>query len=252
MSDGKIYQAIPACMADIEAIAKDRKNTSQGYQFRGIDDVYNELHAILAKHGVFTVPEVLEERSEERQTAKGGVLIYRILRIRYTFFAADGSSVTAVVVGEGMDSGDKASNKAMSVGHKYALLQVFAIPTEEAKDPENDSPQPLPRAKAPAQPPNRLPADWEKQIAACAQTRILLPLVKSWGDVGADVHEAANARMATLAVAAIQQAATVDALDAMAKYCSEGPMAERLVDWRLTVDQAISDRRAAIDKEKTA
>jgi hypothetical protein len=38
-----------------------------------------------------------------------------------------------------MDSGDKAANKAMAVGHKYALLQALAIPTTEPKDPENDS-----------------------------------------------------------------------------------------------------------------
>ena len=37
-----------------------------------------------------------------------------------------------------MDSGDKAANKAMSAAHKYALLQVFCIPTEEPKDSENE------------------------------------------------------------------------------------------------------------------
>ncbi len=42
------------------------------------------------------------------------------------------------MLNEGMDSGDKASNKAMSAAHKYALLQVFCIPTEEPKDSENE------------------------------------------------------------------------------------------------------------------
>jgi hypothetical protein len=32
----------------------------------------------------------------------------------------------------------------MSVAHKYALLQVFCIPTDEPKDPEHESPQPEP------------------------------------------------------------------------------------------------------------
>ncbi len=44
-----------------------------------------------------------------------------------------------------MDSGDKASNKALSIAMKYALLQVFCIPTEDAKDPDADSPKPLPK-----------------------------------------------------------------------------------------------------------
>ncbi|MGL9724902.1 ERF family protein, partial [Sodalis sp. (in: enterobacteria)] len=32
---------------------------------------------------------------------------------------------------EAMDSGDKATNKAMSIAYKYAAFQAFCIPTEE-------------------------------------------------------------------------------------------------------------------------
>lgn len=135
----KIFSAITSIMAEVGHIGKSRKNAQQGYNFRGVDDVYAGLQLVMAKHGVICVPEVLEDRTEDRTTAKGSALIYRVLKIRYTFYADDGSSVTAVVIGEGMDSGDKASNKAMSVAHKYALLQVFMIPTDEPKDPENDS-----------------------------------------------------------------------------------------------------------------
>ncbi len=138
---GLIYEKISAIMADVGAISKDRKNTSQGYAFRGIDDFYNVLHPILAKHKVFSVPRVLETHHEERRSRKDNVLIYRIYTIEYIFYAEDGSHVSAVVVGEGMDSGDKAGNKAMAVAHKYALIQVFAIPTESNDDPENDSPE---------------------------------------------------------------------------------------------------------------
>lgn len=134
-----IFKKIIEVMRAIEAIDKSRKNSQQGYSFRGIDDIYNELHAHLAEAGVFTVPKVIEERTEERTTSKGSALIYRVLKIEYSFYAEDGSSVAAVVIGEGMDSGDKASNKAMSVAHKYAFLQVFAIATEDNKDPENES-----------------------------------------------------------------------------------------------------------------
>jgi hypothetical protein len=149
MSAGLIFEQINSIMNDITCIAKDRKNTNQGYQFRGIDDVYNELHGLFAKYRVFTVPEVIEEKSEERQSKSGGTLIYRILKIKYTFFGSDGSFIVATVIGEAQDSGDKASNKAMAVAHKYALLQVFCIPTDELKDPENDSPEPLPKKELP-------------------------------------------------------------------------------------------------------
>lgn len=142
----KIYESISAIMADISSVGKNRKNEQQRYQFRGVDDVYNELHSLMSKHKVFTTSEILSEATEERKTSKGGLLIYRKGTFRYYFHASDGSFVTTDVFGEGMDSGDKASNKAMSVAHKYALMQIFAIPTEEKKDPEDDNPDPTPKS----------------------------------------------------------------------------------------------------------
>ena len=131
-----IYEAICATMADIGAIGKDTKNQQQGFMYRGVDAVMNALQPAMLKNHIFVTPEVLEQTREERVNAKGTTLLYSILRIRYTFTSDDGSSVTATVIGEGMDTGDKASNKAMSVAFKYACFQVFCIPTEEMKDPD--------------------------------------------------------------------------------------------------------------------
>lgn len=131
-----IYEAISSVMNDVGAIGKNTKNTQQGFMFRGIDAVMNALQPALIKNHIFVVPEVLEQTREERQSQKGGLLIYSICKIRYTFYAEDGSNVTAIVIGEGMDSGDKATNKAMSIAFKYACFQVFCIPTEEMKDPD--------------------------------------------------------------------------------------------------------------------
>ena len=129
-----IYKAICNVMNDVSAVEKNRVNKTQGFKFRGIDDVMNALHPLMAKHHIFVVPEILNQDREERKTLKGGLLIYSICKIRYTFFAEDGSSVAATVIGEGMDSGDKATNKAMAIAFKYACFQVFCIPTEEMVD----------------------------------------------------------------------------------------------------------------------
>lgn len=147
---GNIYQAITDIMSEGYAITKDKRNAQQGFRYRGIDDVLNTFQPLLAKHHVFVVPEVLDQQRQERTTGKGGSLLYSLLRMRYTFYAEDGSSVSAVVVGEGMDSGDKASNKAMSVAMKYAMFQVFCIPTEEMQDPDAETPEPSkPKAEQP-------------------------------------------------------------------------------------------------------
>jgi hypothetical protein len=153
-----IYEAIASIMAKGCAIGKEKRNQQQGFLYRGIDDVMNAFNPLLAEHGVFVVPEVLEATREERQTSKGGNLIYSVLRVKYTFYASDGSNVSAVVVGEGMDSGDKASNKAMAVAMKYAMFQVFCIPTEEMQDPDAQTPPPSSR-KDPSTRPGGLAQD---------------------------------------------------------------------------------------------
>ena len=135
----QIFSLIPKVMADIGAIGKDRKNEKQNYKFRGIDDVYNAANSALSKHGVFSVPTVLEETRTERTNSNGTLLFSVYLKVKYTFFAPDGSYVEAVVSCEAFDSGDKATNKALSAGQKYAFLQVFCIPTEEPKDSEIDT-----------------------------------------------------------------------------------------------------------------
>ena len=133
--EGQIYTLIGKAMQKIGAIGKDSKNAQQGFMYRGIDAVYNALNPVMAELGLFICPEVLEQRREERTTNKGTALNYSILTIKYSIYAPDGSFVSCVVVGEGMDSGDKASNKAMSVAMKYAMFQLFFIPTE-AVDPD--------------------------------------------------------------------------------------------------------------------
>lgn len=131
----KIYSAINSVMSEIGAIGKE-KRSQQGFNYRGVDDVMNALAPAFIKYKLFVVPEVLEQSREERASARGGMLIYSICKIRYTFYAEDGSHVEVVTIGEGMDSGDKATNKAMSIAFKYACFQVFCIPTEEMVDPD--------------------------------------------------------------------------------------------------------------------
>lgn len=137
----QIFRVISAVMADVSPVRKDKRNKQQGFNYRGIDDIYNELHESMAKHQLFTVPEVIEETRTEKPSKSGGVLFYTRLKMKYHFFASDGSTIATIVIGEAMDSGDKASNKAMAIAHKYALLQIFMIPTEDLADPDASSPE---------------------------------------------------------------------------------------------------------------
>ena len=182
-----VFESITAIMSEVKAIGKDKKNQQQGFHYRGIDDVYNRLQPLLAQHKVFTVPEVLEDRTEDRTSSKGNALIYRVLKIKYTFYAEDGSSVSSVVIGEGMDSGDKASNKAMAIAHKYALFQVFCIPTEDMVDPDSEVHKVQPRsAQSTTKAPTADPLDKDKEkakgILGALKTDLTESQVKSASD----------------------------------------------------------------------
>lgn len=134
-----IAQAMGAIMKEVGAIAKKDKNTSQGFNFRGIDSVVNAVSPALQKHGVIVVPSVedYEYATVEigrNRTAMGHVKV----KVTYTFIGANGDAIKATVVGEAMDSGDKATAKAMSVAFRTALLQALALPTDEP-DPDSQS-----------------------------------------------------------------------------------------------------------------
>lgn len=132
-----VLQAIRDVMADLakDGISKGRNNQSQGYKFRGIDDVYNALAPILARHALVITPRVLSRQKEVVTTSKGGTLFYVTVEMAFDLASAvDGSSVTSHMFGEAMDSGDKATNKAMSAAYKYMAMQAFCIPTEGDND----------------------------------------------------------------------------------------------------------------------
>lgn len=137
-----VHEQLAKVMAEVGAVGKSKRNAQQGYQFRGIDDVVAHVQEVMAKHGVIVVPRVIEREREMVATKSGGSMASVRLLIQHTFFAADGSSVVADTLGEAMDSGDKASNKAMSAALKYALTETLLIPTYELdRDIEEQSPE---------------------------------------------------------------------------------------------------------------
>ena len=141
MDNPSIYTKMANILKETKAITKSERNQQQGFKFRGIDNVMNELHELFAKNDVFILQEVQDFAVEARPTAKGGTLFYTRAKIKFRYMTTDGSYVETVNVGEAMDSGDKGMNKAMSIALKYSLLQMFLIPTEEQKDPDATTPE---------------------------------------------------------------------------------------------------------------
>lgn len=134
-----IAQALNEVMKEVGAVAKKDKNTAQGFNFRGIDAVVNAVSPALQKYGVIVVPSVEDYEYHSVEIGKNRTVMGHVkVKVSYTFIGSGGDAIKATVVGEAMDSGDKATAKAMSVAFRTALLQTLSLPTDEP-DPDSQS-----------------------------------------------------------------------------------------------------------------
>lgn len=167
-----VYKAIAAIQGELAktGISKDGKNTQQGYQFRGIDQVYAALSPLLAKHGLCVLPRMVGREVIERTNSKGNALFYVTVEGEFDFVAVeDGSAHTVRTFGEAMDSGDKATNKAMSAAYKYAAFMAFAIPTEGDNDADATTHEVQAQPTRQAPPPLKGPIKTRSELrTACA------------------------------------------------------------------------------------
>jgi hypothetical protein len=138
-----VINAVAAIIGELssEGVSKQRRNTQQGYMFRGIDDVLNALSSLYAKYKVVVVPSYSNRVITEKAAKNGGVIFSVVVEGRYRIIHADGTEIVAgPFIGEAMDSADKATNKAMSAAYKYFAIQTFAIPTEGDNDADAHTP----------------------------------------------------------------------------------------------------------------
>lgn len=182
-----IYKKMSAVMKEIGSVSKDQKNTAQGFKFRGIDQFVNALYPALTKHEVFMTPRCTHQTQElkevTRSSGKAGFDKHVTLLLEYDFYAEDGSKVTiGPIPAEGMDSGDKATNKALSAGLKYALIQTFSIPTEDMAEADLESPQIGTKQEAkPVDPKKESAVEAKNTQPEPAQDRDVAAPKKGWG-----------------------------------------------------------------------
>lgn len=163
-----VIQAITNVMRQVLAVSKGDRNTQQNFNFRGIDSVLNAVGPALRNAGIVTVPTVTSKDIQvlESKTSNGQVkrVRFAVIDVDYTFYGPRGDSITASVVGEAMDYGDKVVSKAMSVAYRTALIQTLSLPTQEA-DPDaytydinGDAPEQQEPPQTPAQQEHRQPS----------------------------------------------------------------------------------------------
>jgi hypothetical protein len=134
-----IFERLIAIKAEIQPIAK-KPAQDLPYPVRRLEDIYQELKDLTARHGVISAPEVVDLQTEERETVnrhgETKVLIYRVVTVDFHFYGLAGDQLPRPirVVGEAMDFGDNAVQKAISSADKTCLLTLFEIPTAPGPD----------------------------------------------------------------------------------------------------------------------
>ncbi|EMH6405710.1 ERF family protein [Providencia rettgeri] len=203
----EVYKAISNVAKELAetGIKKGSKNQQQGFMFRGIDAVYNALAPALVKHGLLILPRIIDRTVTERTTQKGGVLIYVTVKAEFDFVSVtDGSKHTVMTYGEAMDSGDKATNKAMSIAYKYAAFQAFCIPTEEtAVDADSEVHNVAPRT------PEQILSDYTGFLhEATSEPAVKKEYKKVWNELsGSDVQQKECERLTGIRLNELKKAA---------------------------------------------
>jgi hypothetical protein len=133
------HQLLPVLLTEIKAaigaIGKDSQNRQQGFNFRGIDAVINAAAPAFIDAGVSVFPKVLQfeygvVEVGQKRTPMGHARVI----VKYTFVGPAGDTLSGSAAGEAMDSGDKATAKAMSVAYRTFLLQALSLPTAGLHD----------------------------------------------------------------------------------------------------------------------
>lgn len=144
-----IYEKMSAIANEIGTVAKNLEiDTGKGKGYKAVSegDVLRTIKPIEHKHRVFSYPcmrnviesgefitsfEVKGEKKERKQ------LFLRIETV-YRFVDMDDPTqfIEVTTYGDGLDSGDKATGKAMTYADKYALLKAYKIVTGDDPDQE--------------------------------------------------------------------------------------------------------------------
>jgi hypothetical protein len=135
----QIANAILAIMEECKTIDKDGTNDYQHYDYVSEANAVAKIRRLLVKHGVIIVPSAIENLGVLLVKGKEGnekALVTAVFKYDW-IHAASGEVVTISILGQGVDSGDKAAYKAITGANKYNLMKTLQLATGD--DPEGDA-----------------------------------------------------------------------------------------------------------------
>ena len=145
-----LYQKILAITSELQTVSKNLEiatktdkngKTIRSYKAVSEVDVINAVKPLEAKYGVMSYPcerEIIDNGFLEKEGYNGTVSksFYLRVKVTYKFINVDKpeEQVTVIAYGDGIDTGDKATGKAMTYADKYALMKMYKISTGDDPD----------------------------------------------------------------------------------------------------------------------
>jgi hypothetical protein len=144
-----IYEKLSLITTEIGVVEKNLKvqvNKNSSYKAVSERDVLDAVKPIEAKYRVYSYPisraivdrdTLVKETEYNGQITRTNTLFLRV-ETTYRFVNMDNLAeyIDMIVYGDGLDTGDKATGKAMTYADKYALMKAYKISTGE--DPDKD------------------------------------------------------------------------------------------------------------------
>ena len=143
MEKMNLFQRMAGITAELGTVAKNLNvQTGKGKSYKAVSerDIIDAVKPLEAKYGVYSYPserEVVESQILESETDYGKkTTFFERVKTTYAFVNVDDpmDRISMVTYAEGLDSGDKASGKAMTYGDKYALMKAYKISTGDDPD----------------------------------------------------------------------------------------------------------------------
>ena len=133
MEEKGLYKKILNVMEKVQHLEKDGKIEygSTKYKYVTEEKVTSTVRQALIEEGLVILPSVVTATQDENLTLAH--CVYRIVDVD------TGQHEEIQSVGQGSDSQDKGSNKALTGAYKYLLLRTFAIPTGDDPDKTSSS-----------------------------------------------------------------------------------------------------------------
>ena len=161
MSNLNIFQRMLKATEEIGVVAKNLKvdiSKTNSYKAVSERDILDAVKPIEIKHGIYSYPysrevietSVLEQAKKDYQSGEMYTTKQLFMRIQtiYRFVNVDKPDeyIDITSYGDGVDSQDKATGKAMTYADKYALMKAYKISTGD--DPDQEASQELKDIKA--------------------------------------------------------------------------------------------------------